>query len=149
MTSERTSPLSSNHPAPWLTRRGLIIGLALYLVLLGVVVFGMLKVRETTLATMGTPEARAEWKAWRESEPNQRKDLPVSRRPPKSSEPPSLVLMRDHFPVVMSAAVVFSSLLFAAMSIALRGAFARNLQMEGSNSPQRTQRDTEEQETKS
>ena len=67
---------------------------------------------------MGTPEARAEWNAWRESEPNQRTDLSVSRRPPKSPEPPSLVLMRDHFAVLMSAAIVFSSLLFAALAIA-------------------------------
>lgn len=81
----------------------------------------MLKARKVTLATMSTPEARAEWEAWRESEPNQRKDLPVSRRPPKSAEPPSLVLMRDHFTVLMSAAIVFSSLLFAALAIAARG----------------------------
>jgi hypothetical protein len=103
----------------------LLLGLVAYAALMVVVVFAMLRVRETTLATMGTPAARAEWTAWRESEPNQRKDLPVSRRPPKSAEPPSLVLMRDHFAVLLSAAIVFSSLLFAALAIAIRGVFMR------------------------
>jgi hypothetical protein len=121
MTPDAPPPSKSKAAAPWLSRRALALGMALYLVLLGVVVGSMLKVREVTLATMGTPEARAEWETWRESEPNQRKDLPVSRRPPKSPEPPALVLMRDHFTVLMIAAIVFSSLLFVALAIAARG----------------------------
>jgi len=124
-------------------RRGLALFLAAYVVLLVVVVAAMLQVRRTTLATMGTAAAQAEWQAWRESEPNQRDDLPVKRRPPKSTEPPALVLMRDYFPVLMSAAVVFSSLLFAALAIAAKGVFS-NAPKRGKDSPQRTQRGTEE-----
>lgn len=150
MTNEPTSQPSSKGPAPWLSRRGLIVGLTLYLVLVGVVAFSMLRVRQVTLATMGTPEARAEWNAWRESEPNQRTDLPVSRRPPKSPEPPALVLMRDHFAVLISAAIVFSSLLFAALAIAARGVLAgTSHEQQGWDLPQRSQSGTEEQETKS
>ena len=123
-------------------RPGLLLFLAGYVVLLVIVVAAMLQVRRTTLATMGTPAAQAEWQAWRESEPNQRDDLPVKRRPPKSTEPPALVLMRDYFPVLMSAAVVFSSLLFAALAIAARGVFSSTMNQR-KDSPQRTQRGTE------
>ena len=42
-----------------------------------------------------------------------------------SDEPPSLVLMRDYFGVMMMAAIVFSSLLFATLAIAARGALWR------------------------
>ncbi len=123
-------------------RPGLLLFLAAYVVLLVVVVAAMVQVRRTTLDTMGTPEAQAEWQAWRESEPNQRDDLPVKRRAPKSTEPPALVLMRDYFPVLMSAAVVFSSLLFAALAIAARGVFSGTMNQR-KDSPQRTQRGTE------
>jgi hypothetical protein len=124
-------------------RTGLLLFLAGYAVLLVIVVAAMLQVRRTTLATMGTPEAQAEWQAWRESEPNQRDDLPVKRRPPKSTEPPALVLMRDYFPVLMSAAIVFSSLLYVALAIAARGVFSDSTNRERNDSPQRTQRGTE------
>jgi hypothetical protein len=125
MTAEPSNISQSNRSAPWLTRRSVLLGGAIYVAFMAGVTVAMLNVREATLATMGTPEAQAEWTAWRESEPNQRKDLPVSRHPPKSAEPPSLVLMRDHFAVLLSAAIVFSSLLFAALAIAARGVFMR------------------------
>ena len=38
--------------------------------------------------------------------------MPVQRRVPKSAEPPALVLTRDHFGVILSGAVLFSSLLY-------------------------------------
>ncbi len=53
--------------------------------------------------------------------PNQRQDLPVRRKAPSSDEPPALVLMRDYFGVMLSGAVLFGSLLFAVLAIALRG----------------------------
>ena len=39
----------------------------------------------------------------------------VTRRTPESPEPPWLVLMRDDFAVCLTAAIVFSSLLFGAI----------------------------------
>jgi Ca2+/Na+ antiporter len=102
-------------------RRAISVILGGWIVTLAIIVGGMLLVRDRTLAAMSTPEAQAEWDAWRESEVNMRDDLPVKRRPPKSVEPPALVLMRDHFPVLMSAAVVFGSLLYGALAFALRG----------------------------
>lgn len=110
-------------------RRGLVAVLAGWIVMLGVVIAGMFLVREQTLATMNTPEAQAEWDAWREAEVNQRADLPVKRRPPKSPQPPALVLMRDHFPVLLGAAVVFGSLLYAALAFAVSGALRTNVDL--------------------
>jgi hypothetical protein len=46
----------------------------------------------------------------------------VKRREPKSAEPPALVLMRDHFAVCLSLAVVLSSVLFGTFMFFVRGA---------------------------
>lgn len=108
------------------SRRGLWIILAGWVALLAFVIGGMFVVRERTLQTMSTPEAQAEWNAWRESEVNRRDDLPVKRRPPKSGEPPALVLMRDHFPVLLGAAVVFGSLLYGALAFAVGAVLGAN-----------------------
>ena len=97
--------------------------LAAYLLAVAVVVALVLLARDATFRELSTPEALAEWQAWRESAPNRTDAGGVRRQPPKSSEPPALVLMRDHFAVVMSSAVFFSSLLFATIMIAARGAF--------------------------
>jgi hypothetical protein len=115
---------------------GLLMG---WLALVVIVIGGMFMARQETLATMSTPEAQAEWDAWRESEVNQRDDLPVKRRPPKSPEPPALVLMRDHFPVLLGAAVVFGSLLYAALVFAVGGALRTNVDL-GKVEPRTTPR---------
>jgi uncharacterized membrane protein YedE/YeeE len=112
-------------PARWL-RPAVLLWLAVYLVVLIAVVAGMLQLRRTTLATMGTPAARAEWQAWRDAPPNVKTDLPVRRRRPSSEEPPALVLMRDYFGVMMTAAVVFGSLLFAVIALLAAGALQRD-----------------------
>ena len=101
--------------------------LAAYLVAVAVVVMLVLRARDATFRELSTPEAVAEWQAWRESAPNRTDAGGVRRRQPKSTEPPALVLMRDHFAVVMSSAVLFSSLLFATIMIAARGAFRSQL----------------------
>jgi hypothetical protein len=103
-----------------------LIWLALYLATITGIVLLVLAGRKTTLREFDTPEARAQWQAWREAEPNQDTGGPVRRRPPSSVEPPALVLMRDYFAVVMSAAVLFGSLLFAALMMAARGVFSRD-----------------------
>lgn len=106
--------------------RKLLVWLAVYAVLLAAIVAAMFAVRNRALASFDTPQARAEWDEWREAPPNQSDDLPVKRRPPSSQEPPALVLMRDYFNVMLAAAIVFGSLLFAALAIAARGALSGN-----------------------
>jgi hypothetical protein len=48
---------------------------------------------------------------------------PVKRRPPKSPQPPALLLMRDYFGVCLALAIVLSSVLFATFMFFVRGAF--------------------------
>ncbi|REK17253.1 MAG: hypothetical protein DWQ37_07230 [Planctomycetota bacterium] len=123
MSTAEPSPSPSTHAAGCWRRRAIWTGL--YVAVMAAVVFSLIQFRRVALETMGTPEAQAEWQEWRDSEPNQSDDLPVQRRAPKSPEPPLLVLMRDHFAVVMTGAILFSSLLYAALAIAAWGAFAR------------------------
>ena len=101
-----------------------LLWLVAYVVMLCAVVLGMFAARRVTLREMDTPEARAEWNAWREAAPNRADSGPVERRPPSSAEPPALMLLRDHFGVMMAGAVLFSSLVFATIMVAARGAFS-------------------------
>ncbi|MEX2112032.1 MAG: hypothetical protein WD845_02545 [Pirellulales bacterium] len=109
--------LPKSRRANWLWAAG-------YAVMVLAVVIGMLAGRRAALEGLTTPEAQAEWEAWRHAEPNQTETGGVKRRPPSSSEPPALVLLRDHFGVMLFGAVFFSSLLFGAVMIATRGALS-------------------------
>ena len=87
-----------------------------------IVLTGLMVLRQQTLVTLSTPEATAEWQAWRDSvsvhEGNQG---PVQRRVPEVTEPPGLILMRDYYGVSVAAVVVFGTFLFVITTIAVRG----------------------------
>jgi hypothetical protein len=88
-----------------------VIGFA---VLLVGMVAAMFATRDWALTQLATPKSTADWQEWREDVRQQQVDPsgPVQRRVPKSSEPPALVMMRDHFAVSLFAAVLFSTLLY-------------------------------------
>ena len=91
---------------PW------ICGFA-YALCLGGVVWSMFAARDWALAEMSSDESVAEWETWREEVlDEQTNPSPVQRRVPQSTEPPALVLMRDHFGVSLAGAVLFSTLLY-------------------------------------
>ena len=80
---------------------------------LGAIVVAMFEARRWSLAQLGTPKAQSDWQAWREEvRQEQSRPGPVERRVPESSEPPALVMMRDHFAVSMVGAILFSSMLY-------------------------------------
>jgi len=88
-----------------------------YAALLAAVVTIMFIVRERILTQFATPEAIAQWQAWREDVRRQQTEHhPVERRVPKSQEPPALLLMRDHFAVSLLGAVLFSSALYGTLA---------------------------------
>jgi len=91
---------------------GLSILVAGYAALMAVIVFSMLSARRWALAELSTPASVAQWEAWRSDVREQQGSSPVSRRVPKSNEPPRLVLMRDHFTVMMVGAILFSTVLY-------------------------------------
>lgn len=66
--------------------------------------------------------AADQWQAWRDHvKEEQEGAVTVQRRVPSSELPPAFVLMQDHFAVCLTAAVVFSLLLFATFSFLLTG----------------------------
>lgn len=92
-----------------------VAGMAvLYALVVGLVIFATFRAREAALEELAAPEVQAKWAEWRDDV--QTGDVEasggVTRRTPESAEPPWLVLMRDHFAVCLTAAIVFSSLLF-------------------------------------
>lgn len=99
------------------------IAAALYALVLAGVAGGMVYLRRVALATYGTPQAQAEWEAWRQAA-RQMADSsgPVRRRPPSSPQPPALVLMRDHFGVCLAGALLLASVLFGTLLWLAQGA---------------------------
>jgi hypothetical protein len=84
-----------------------------YAVLVIGLVTTMLWQRQKVLLEYSTPAALAEWAAWRtDVEKEQANPGPVTRRVPKSVEPPALVLMRDYFGISLTGAVFFTSILY-------------------------------------
>jgi len=98
--------------------------LAAYLITTGIIVWSVYLVRARTMQSLNTPEARAAWEEWRQAAANSSHEGPVQRKTPSSPEPPGLVLMRDHFGVMLAAAIVFGSALFAIMMFFIRGALS-------------------------
>lgn len=84
-----------------------------YVVFVAAVVLGVRKCREWTVTQLATPKSIADWQVWRKDVRRSQDQSPgVQRRVPKSSEPPALIMMRDHFVVSMLGAVLFSSALY-------------------------------------
>jgi hypothetical protein len=80
--------------------------------------------RQQAISAFATPRAQQQWNDWRAAATQQADQGPVQRRRPKSEEPPSLVLLRDHFPIVITATVVFTSALYAMFAYLGRGALS-------------------------
>jgi len=100
-----------------------LIWIAAYIVLIAAVVAGVFYARQQALAMYGTADAQAEWDAWREDAKRLAEESgPVKRRVPRSTAPPALVLMRDHFGVCLMIAVVLSTVLFGTFMLMVRGA---------------------------
>ena len=111
-----------------MSRRERSLWLAAYVAIMVGIIVGLFVVRSRTLASLSTPEARANWQAWREAAAKQSAEGPVRRRVAKSTEPPALILMRDHFPVMLAGSLFFGSVLFTLIGWAARGAFGAKKQ---------------------
>lgn len=98
----------------------LIIGILMIAASLG----GLWMIRVRAMAAYATPQAQEDWEAWRTAVATGKAGDPaVKRRVPKSSEPPTLVLLRDHFFVCASLLVITEAALLATLSIMLMGSF--------------------------
>ena len=93
-----------------------------YVALMSLVTWGMFRGRESALQAYRGDEAREDWEQWREEAKTQAAgEGPVTRRIPKSSEPPALVLMRDYFWQCLAGAWVVSSALGLSMAFLFGG----------------------------
>jgi hypothetical protein len=98
-----------------------LLWLVLWMALLAAVAAAMFYVRQSVLQTAGA-ETQQNWEEWREAvKAGQNKEGPVQRRVPKSAEPPAIVLLRDHFTVCLTIALVLSSILFGTFVLFARG----------------------------
>ena len=107
--------------------RSTILWFVAWLATLAVVVWMLTLARQRVIATLGSPEAQADWQRWREEEAARQADpgAPVRRRMPKSLEPPALVLMRDHFPAIVAMSLLVTSVCFGFAVLTFRG-YGRN-----------------------
>jgi len=95
---------------------------AVYVVLLCLLVSAMFIARQRVVTSESSVVSQENWQQWRaEAGRQQRGEGPVIRRIPRSSEPPSLVLLRDHFATSLVILVVLSSALYFAIAIMVRG----------------------------
>ena len=76
--------MKPQHSTRGLRSRTNLIWLAAYAAMLVTILAAMFQGRQSTLAAFDTPEARAQWQAWREAEPNTSDQGPVKSPPPIS-----------------------------------------------------------------
>lgn len=103
-----------------------LIWLIVYLATMAALVGGLFAARNWALQSYDTAASRAEWERWRQETAKQAAgDGPVSRRPARSPEPPTVVLLRDHFVTCLLMGVMLSSVLFTTLMVMIRGVFRR------------------------
>ena len=101
-----------------------ICAFALYLVAMLLMLWGLRLARQRVIESLGSPEALAEWRAF--AEETRKEPVPgqaVERRPVKSDEPPSLVLMRDHFVAIASTSLLIGSFVYAFLAFLVLGSW--------------------------
>jgi len=114
------------------TLRWIVGCIVAYLATMGIAAWLLWSARESMLDRLDEPEQRAHWEDWKRQEEARAIEgkAPVERRPPASAEPPTLVLLRDHFPAVVTACLAAGTVLFAFLAFVIRGV------MKGAPSPQ-------------
>lgn len=97
----------------------------LYAAMVVAVILAMRYTRDKVAPGLATNQGQADWQAWREETAKQAHGAgPVARREQKTTEPPLVILMRDHYATCVAGAVVFSSVLFGVLVIVIRGAIS-------------------------
>lgn len=94
------------------------VWVALWVFVMGATVFGMQRARDNAVNRFSSPDQVEAWEKWvQEAE----KQGPVARRRPKSSEPPTLRLLRDHYTVCLGGMLVFETAILGFLGILLYG----------------------------
>lgn len=99
-----------------------LLWFAAWLAVVAAIVVPLYMMRLRMVERLSRPEATAEWRTWRAATERQREASgPVERRAAAGDEPPSLVLLRDHFAAIVATSVLMGSFLFAFLAFVARG----------------------------
>jgi hypothetical protein len=102
--------------------RFLIVAGACYVAFIAVLLAGLIVARNAAHQSFSDSAAQQAWDDWRKSTQSEAGESPpVQRSVPKSVEPPTLVLLRDHFAVCAAAAICISTALYWTIAVLLRG----------------------------
>jgi hypothetical protein len=94
--------------------------LVTYVVILCGIAFFTIHLRDTILTD--NAETANSWEQWRQAEIQREGEPgPIQRAPPKSHEPPMVVLMRDNFGVILGASIIFPGIIIGFLIIVVRG----------------------------
>jgi hypothetical protein len=98
------------------------------MVVIAAVIWSLIAARRWALTSLATAASVGDWQAWREDVRQQQTEPgPVSRRVPKSAEPPALVLMRDYFAVCLVGAILFVTVLYWVTAWFISGILKRDV----------------------
>lgn len=109
----------------------------LWLAVVGLPPAGLAIVRESWMEALSQPEARGEWEEFRGAMRRQTgREGPVQRKVPKSTEPPGLVWLRDHFTLACVAWLLFGSVLWGVTAFFVIGVGSQRPAAAGRSSPE-------------
>lgn len=107
---------------PWKFAAADLLWVVVYAVLMLGITAALWYARTAALASFSAAQSQGDWEEWREAvREGETNAGTVQRKVPKSAEPPTLVLLRDHFGGCLATLLVFSSLLYAALAFMIRG----------------------------
>ncbi len=101
------------------------VALILYVVLMAAAIGALVYLRNWSQAEFAAADSQRDWDEWKDETARQAKGTgPVWRREAKSIEPPTLVLLRDHFAVSVVAVLLLGTVLFITFFAMIRGALS-------------------------
>lgn len=104
---------------------GNLVWLVIYISVMTTIVMAANYVRTWAIDELGSGRSKADWETWREeTEKQEQGEGPVTRRKAVSDEPPTLVLMRDHFVTCLGGLLLMATVLFFTMMVLFRGAMS-------------------------
>ena len=108
-----------------------LLMLAAYVILIVAMAGGLLFARSRVLGRLDADNSQAAWQQWRQEAERQSEGRgPVDRRPPTATEPPTVLLLRDHFGTCLTLTLLISTVLFATLAFMIRGVlFGPKLQL--------------------
>jgi hypothetical protein len=108
-----------------------VVTLALYVILIAGMSGGLFLARSRVLGRSDGDISQEDWEQWRRAVDRQSAEGgPVTRRPPAATEPPTVLLLRDHFGACLTLTLLISTVLFATLTFMIRGVlFGPKLQL--------------------